>query len=126
MNQTGLHIGNKIKKLRELKNYTQQHMAEELGLTQSAYSKIEKGETELPYSRLEKIADVFGVKPEDLVSYNEQLVFHIMNNPNGGNVFSNVYQQSLTDKERKLYEDQIMQLKEEVSHLKGVIEKLLK
>jgi transcriptional regulator with XRE-family HTH domain len=42
-----LRIGQKIKKLRELKNLTQEHMAEVIGLSQSAYSRIELGDTEV-------------------------------------------------------------------------------
>jgi transcriptional regulator with XRE-family HTH domain len=125
MNLRSMHIGQKIRKLRELKNLTQSHMAQQLGLTQSSYSKLELGESEVPYSRLERIADVMGLKPEDIVSFNEQMVFNIMNNPNGGNVFSNVYQKALTDNERKLYDEQIFNLKEEIIYLKSIIEKLL-
>lgn len=120
-----MHIGQKIKKLRELKNLTQTYMADELGLTQGAYSKIELGESEVSYTRLEKISSVLGLKPEDVISFNDQMVFNVMNNPNGGNVFSHIHQQSMTNSERKLYEDQIAQLKEEVSHLKSIIDKLL-
>jgi transcriptional regulator with XRE-family HTH domain len=55
-----MHIGQKIKKLRELKNLTQTHLAQELGVTQSAYSKIEIGESEVTYSKLEKNLKCFG------------------------------------------------------------------
>jgi transcriptional regulator with XRE-family HTH domain len=34
----------KIKQIRELKNFTQEHIATELGLSIRAYSKIESGE----------------------------------------------------------------------------------
>jgi len=124
MDLQGMHIGQKIKKLRELKNLTQTHMAEELGLTQSAYSKLELGETEVPFSRLEKIAGVFGMKPEDVISFNESMVFNVMHNQTGqGFVVNN---NNITEGERKLYEDQITLLKDEISHLKVIIEKLLK
>jgi transcriptional regulator with XRE-family HTH domain len=119
-----MHIGQKIKKLRELKNLTQTHMAEELGLTQSAYSKLEMGETEVPFSRLEKIAGVFGMKPEDIIAFNESMVFNVMHNQTGqGFVVNN---NNITESERKLYEDQITLLKDEINHLKAIIEKLLK
>ena len=124
MDLQGMHIGQKIKKLRELKNLTQTHMAEELGLTQSAYSKLEMGETEVPFSRLEKIAGVFGMKPEDVIAFNESMVFNVMHNQTGqGFVVNN---NNITESERKLYEDQITLLKDEISHLKAIIEKLLK
>ena len=120
-----LHIGQKIKKLRELKNLTQSHMAIELGLTQGAYSKIEAGESEITYNKLEKISGLLGMKPEEVIAFNDQMVFNSMNNPQGGNVFSHVNQQGISSYERKLYGEQIHLLKEEVSHLKKIVDKLL-
>jgi transcriptional regulator with XRE-family HTH domain len=35
-----MKLGKNIKKLRELKNYTQQYLADELGISLSAYGKI--------------------------------------------------------------------------------------
>ncbi len=121
-----MHIGQKIKKLRELKNLTQTHIAQELGVSQSAYSKIELGESEVTYGKLEKISEVLGMKPEDVIAFNDQMVFNIMNNPSGGNVFSNIHQNGITENERKLYLDQISLLKEEISFLKDMIEKLMR
>jgi transcriptional regulator with XRE-family HTH domain len=119
-----MHIGQKIKKLRELKNLTQSHLADELGVTQSTYSKMEQGEIEVPYSRLEKIAELLGMKPEDVIAFNESMVFNVMNNQTGqGFVINN---NIVTESERKLYEEQISLLKSEVNHLKEIIEKLLK
>ena len=51
-------IINNIKNIRELKNYTQEYMASQLGLTQSGYNKIEKGKTILGHNRLIKIAEI--------------------------------------------------------------------
>lgn len=119
-----MHIGQKIKKLRELKNLTQSHLADELGVTQSTYSKMEQGEIEVPYSRLEKIAELLGMKPEDVIAFNESMVFNVMNNQTGqGFVINN---NIVTESERKLYEEQISLLKSEVNYLKEIIEKLLK
>jgi transcriptional regulator with XRE-family HTH domain len=121
-----MHIGQKIKKLRELKNLTQTHLAQELGITQSAYSKIELGESEVTYGRLEKISSVLGMKPEEVIAFNDQMIFNISNNPYGGNVFSQIDQTGITETERKLYQDQINLLKDEVAYLKQMLEKVLK
>jgi transcriptional regulator with XRE-family HTH domain len=121
-----MHIGQKIKKLRELKNLTQTHLAQELGITQSAYSKIELGESEVTYGRLEKISSVLGMKPEEVIAFNDQMIFNISNNPYGGNVFSQIDQTGITETERKLYQDQINLLKDEVAYLKLMLEKVLK
>lgn len=80
-----MQVGQKIKKLRELKNFTQEHMAVSLNMTQSAYSKIETGETDISYSKLEKVAEVLQLRPEDIITFNEHLVFNIMHNQNGQN-----------------------------------------
>ena len=118
-----LHIGQKIKKLRELKNFTQSHVATELGITQSAYSKIELGETEVSYSKLNKIAEVFGMSPEDIMTFNEQMIFNVMHNQTGNGFVIN---KGFTENEKVLYEDQIAQLKDEIVYLKKVLDKLLK
>jgi transcriptional regulator with XRE-family HTH domain len=120
-----MHIGQKIKKLRELKNLTQTHVAQKLGVSQSAYSKMELGETEVTYNRLEKISEILVMKPEEVISFNESMVFNVMHNQNGGNVFGDI-NNSVPDTERQLYQDQINLLKEEVSYLKKLLEKVLK
>ena len=121
-----MHIGQKIKKLRELKNLTQTHLADQLGVSQSAHSKIELGESEVTFSKLEKISEALGMKPEEVIAFNDQMVFNITNNPNGGNVFSHINHNSISETERQLYQDQINLLKEEVSYLKQMLEKVLR
>lgn len=120
-----MHIGQKIKKLRELKNLTQTHMADQLGVSQSAYSKIELGESEVTFNRLEKISEVLEMKPEEVIAFNESMVFNVMHNQNGGNVFGDI-NNTVSDTERQLYQDQINLLKEEVTYLKKMLEKVLK
>ena len=84
-----LKIGHKIKKLRELKNLTQEHMANSIGITQGAYSRMELGETEITYSKLEKISEELGMKPEDVIAFNESVVFNVMNNQTGNGLVIN-------------------------------------
>jgi transcriptional regulator with XRE-family HTH domain len=120
-----MHIGQKIKKLRELKNLTQTHVAEKLGVSQSAYSKMELGESEVTFNRLEKISEVLEMKPEEVIAFNESMVFNVMHNQNGGNVFGDI-NNTVSDTERQLYQVQINLLKEEVTYLKKMLEKVLK
>lgn len=40
-------VGSNIKKLRELKNFTQQYMADSLNMSDGGYSKIERDETDI-------------------------------------------------------------------------------
>jgi transcriptional regulator with XRE-family HTH domain len=119
-----MHIGHKIKKLRELKNLTQTHVAQHLGMTQSAYSKIELGETEVTYSKLEKISEALDLKPEDIIRFNDAMVFNVMYNNDGNNGF--VINNTFSDRERTLYEERIAALEDQVAFLKTLVEKFYK
>ena len=99
-------------------------MALELGVTQSAYSRMEVGETELTYTKLEKIADVLDMKPEDIITFNESMVFNVMNNDVGnGLVIKNNH---LSEGEKNLYLQQIDLLKEEITYLKLLLDRMMK
>ena len=92
-------------------------------MTTSGYGKIESDESEVSYQRLEKIAEVLGIKVEDIVNFNEKLIFNEMNNTQAlqGYVVING-NSSVQDK--NLYEQMITQLKEENTYLKSIIDKL--
>ena len=116
-------LGQKIKKLRELKNLTQNHLASELGITQSAYSKMELGETEITYQKLTRISEILGMSPEEVATFNEQMIFNVMHNQTGNGF---VLHKGMSDNEKRLYEDQINFLKEEVAYLKKIIDSMMK
>jgi transcriptional regulator with XRE-family HTH domain len=118
-----LKIGHKIKKLRELKNLTQEHMAKSIGISQGAYSRMELGETEITYSKLERISEELGMKPEEIIAFNESLVFNVMNNQTGNGLVINNNQ--ISEVEKNMYEQQIDLLKDENAYLKKVIDGLL-
>ena len=120
-----MFIGQKIKKLRELKNLTQDYMANQLGVTQSAYSKMENGEVDIPFSRIEDIAKIFTIQPEDIITFNENIVFNIINNPNAKNNGFVVNQNNHPDSEIKLYEEQHAADKEQIEYLKSIINQLM-
>lgn len=64
-----------FKKLREKriqKGYTNQRMAEMLGISKTFYYQIETGSRKLSYEMAIKIADIFNVKPDTLF-YNDYI-----------------------------------------------------
>lgn len=66
-----------------IRNYTQEHMAEKLEMSQNDYSKIERDDTDVPFSRLVQIAKVLEVDLIDLIAFDGQkLLFHINNSQN--------------------------------------------
>ena len=55
------NLGYRIRKLRENKDYSQENMAVELGMSISAYSKIERGITDPSIGRIGQIAKILEV-----------------------------------------------------------------
>lgn len=72
-------IKNKIKNIRELRNYTQQYMADQLGITQAGYSKIEKGKTIISYAKLVEISEIFEVSIEDIINFDSKKCIKSLN-----------------------------------------------
>ncbi|MCY1660942.1 helix-turn-helix domain-containing protein [Chryseobacterium sp. SL1] len=107
-------IGNKIKNIRELKNLTQEYVAEKLDISQAAYSKIEK-ETKISDEKLAQIAEALDVKPEDILAFDSQKYFNSVGNIEGdksGNSNSIIIEASAEEIDliKKLYEDKILLL----------------
>jgi transcriptional regulator with XRE-family HTH domain len=113
-----MHLSQKIKKLRELRNYTQEYMANELGLSSTSYGKIERDETELSMARLQQIADVLQMKVEDVLSFDEKMVFNNLNNKVGSNVTNNFSDREIYVKHILILEEKIKQLEKELHQLK--------
>jgi DNA-binding XRE family transcriptional regulator len=65
--KTVLEDKSKVRAWREYKGLKQSEMAERLGVTQGAYSQMEKPRANLRSSTLAKIADAMGIHIEQLV-----------------------------------------------------------
>jgi transcriptional regulator with XRE-family HTH domain len=61
-------IGEKIRYVRNLKDWSQEEMADKLNISLPGYSKIERNITDLGFARLTQIAKVFGMSVIDLLS----------------------------------------------------------
>lgn len=113
-------IGYKIKGIRELKNLTQEYMAEQLDISQAAYSKLEKGTTKISQDKLNKIAEVLEVSPDDITDFDNQKILNSYNNSIIGNN-SNYNGANLI---HQLYEDKIALLEKLLSKAEEEIERL--
>jgi transcriptional regulator with XRE-family HTH domain len=110
----------KIKQLRELKNYTQEYMAQQLGLSTRAYSKIETGETQLTINRLNEISSILGIDPIEALGFDHQNVFNNCSQEGNYNTIGkSIYQ--LPDKLIEQYEKRIEQLESEVMFLRVLV-----
>ena len=55
-------VGNKLKKAREKAKLTQVEVAEKAGISTNYYACVERGEVNIAAERLQKIAEVLGIK----------------------------------------------------------------
>lgn len=113
------NIGDKIRKVRELKGLTQDFMAGKLEMSQRAYSKIENNDIKLDWGRIEDISKILEIEPTDLVSFDDSLVFNNCTQSGKFQVFNNNFPEEL----KKSYEDRIEHLGKEVLFLRGLLEK---
>ncbi|MFA7444555.1 MAG: helix-turn-helix transcriptional regulator [Flavobacteriaceae bacterium] len=109
----------KIKQLRELKNFTQEYMAGQLGLSTRAYSKIETGETQLTVNRLNEISHILGITPVEVLGFDDKQVFN--NCKQEGNIGINHI--NLPEKLIQQYEETIQSLKNQIEVMKLLLEK---
>ena len=113
------NIGDKIRKVRELKGFTQDYMAGQLEMSQRAYSKIENNDIKLDWSRIENISKILNIEPIDLVSFDDSLVFNNCSQSGKFQTFHN----NFPDELKKSYEDRIAHLEQEVLFMRGLLAK---
>ena len=58
-------VGQRIRKVRELRGISQREMAKRLDMEPSGYNRLESGETKLDVERLKRIAGELDMKPEE-------------------------------------------------------------
>ena len=97
--------GQKLRVYREFRNYSQEYIAEKLGITQNAYSRIETNQTRITAERLRQIADILSIPLTCLLSDSEPEL-------NFGNGNSDKHMLELIEHTNRLY-DQIIKTKDE-------------
>lgn len=64
-------IGKKIRIVRQLKGYSQEYMAMRLGISQNAYSKLERGRIKLKNARVILISEILEIPTYNLLKVEE-------------------------------------------------------
>jgi transcriptional regulator with XRE-family HTH domain len=115
-----MSLGEKIKKLRELKNYTQQYMANQLEISQSGYGKIERNETDISITKLEKIAGILETDIISVLTFEEK---HIFNSTSVQKIVSK--ETTCNEACAELVDKIIQQYITEITYLKSIIDTLI-
>ncbi len=123
-----MYIGFKIRKIRELKNFSQENMAHELNMTQNGYGKIERNEVNLKFNTLLKISEILETPVETIIGYDDKTIFN--NFPSKSkqqvNILHTAYDfniQSLYEDKIKLLEDKIKLLEDKIMYLQEKLNK---
>lgn len=114
-----MNINEKIRRIRESKEWSQEQMAEKLNMSLNGYAKIERGETKLYLDKLEQIAQILDIDVVELIQSGEKNICFQIESPLGS-VYQGVGESSLLI--------EIERLKLEISHAKekeGLLNKLL-
>ncbi|MDR1544689.1 MAG: helix-turn-helix domain-containing protein [Prevotellaceae bacterium] len=106
---------NEVRRLRLTKDYKQDYMADILGIEQSQYSRIEKGECAVDFDKVLKIAQILDVNWFDIVDGINSQNFYNCKQAGHNNIMNN-YQNF--ENERKAYLAQMEDLKTQISELK--------
>lgn len=104
--------------IRQIKGYNQEYVANKLGMSQTNYSNIESGKTEMKLEILEKFAEIHGIEPTDILQFGEQYIFN-NHNQQGGEASSVSTHYHYSEKIIDLYEQQIEWFKAENEALKA-------
>ena len=109
------NIAERIKAIREQKNYSQTYLAQELGISQKAYSKIETGETKLTVDNLFRIASALETTVYELLNTDSFNIYNNYHTHNGEGISIN---KQISEKTVELYERLIASKEAEIEALK--------
>ncbi len=127
-----MEVHEKIRFLREAKNWSQEDMAEKLNMSISGYSKIERGATKAYIPKMQKIAEVLDVDLIELIPLTGGNVYLNSNHANNDNhivgsshelAFENQKQKliiELKDKELALQQREIENMKKQILQLEEI------
>jgi len=135
-----VHIGRKVARLRELRGIKQETLAEQLGISQQAVSRLEQSES-IEDTTLARIAKALDVTAEAIKNFNEEsIIYNIQNNYEGAT--NNTVQQyqctfnpldeyrnevkenkRLSEENKKLYEALLKEKDEKIALLKKMLDK---
>ncbi len=124
-----MRVNEKISKLRESKEWSQEQMAEKMSMSLNGYAKIERGETKLHLDKLEQIAQILDVDFVELITEGEKNVCFQIESPQGS-VYQGSNDQSLMIEIEKLklalkHKDELLAQKQlEINRLDRLIQLL--
>lgn len=118
-----LEYHKKIKQFREMRNFTQEYMADILKVSQRAYSSIENGQTQLTVERLFEISQTLQVNVGEIIGVDNKFIYNNNFNNNATQNKGNlVFNQDTFEEQKELYERLLKSKETEITFLRKIIE----
>ena len=116
------NIGFNIRKIREKKGFSQDYVAEQLGINQSTYGKLEKDASKMSFERLSKIAEVLEADLSTILDIGKKNTFNNQTNQGNGYVetINNDYK-SMIEELKEAYEKMLTIKDEQITLLKSLL-----
>jgi len=122
-----MSVHEKIRLVRQAKGWTQEYLAEKLGMSINGYGDLERGDSDIKLSKLEKIAELLGVELTELCCSSEKGFVNLstgrskQNNKNYCSISSSIIESSELAHKLEKSEQLNEQQSKEIELLKEVI-----
>jgi transcriptional regulator with XRE-family HTH domain len=113
------NIGEKIRQIRDLKGLSQEYISGKLGISQRAYSKIERNEIKIDWEKITEISKIFEIDPMELISFDDNLIFN--NCTQSGKFVNSQAHFNIPEKLIEQYESRINSLEKELDFLREML-----
>lgn len=126
-----MDIGIKLKKLREQHGYSQEYVANELGVSQSTYFKLEAEQIRLTVERAKQLSKLYEIDPEYFFSSDASAIYY---NNGTGNYHNSInstiekYENTTGELNKELVDllkNELVKAREERETFIGLLEKLI-
>lgn len=114
---TNQELGENIRKIRKLKGFSQQNLADEIKVDQKTISRIEKGDLSPKFETLVAISKALSINLSQLLSFNENLIFNNYSQYQQGGQFV-AYNNTEIEKVEELYKQLLKEKDEMIALLK--------
>lgn len=122
-----LKIGEKVSIVRRMKDLSQSNVADLLGISQQAYQQLEQGKTIMTETKLTEIANILEVKEQEIREIDQVPIINknLKHCQQFGNYKPTYYNEAIKENIAKAKEDEISEMKSEMSTVKKMLESLL-
>ncbi len=119
INRKMMKLYDKIKSFRQIKGWSQEYVASCLAISTNAYGCIERGTTELTYTRLEQIAKLFEIDLSELLGLGKSNFYN--SNRDYVTYYQNSYANAELGHELEKKELLLAERDKEIQHLNEII-----